>query len=118
MVAQWENERISLFVLPVAQGSITDHGGVFKGIFPWLITRAALYTVQGVPKSGVVPPWKNTFNLMKIMRCLGISLVVGKKSHGLELIQLNSFRKSKSFCAKFVNWQGIYLAPTLCKLMQ
>ena len=71
MKAQWENECISLSVLSVAPGydssvgelmyhsvcsrcgpgSIPGHGGIYKGIFPWLITRASLYTVQGGPKA-------------------------------------------------------------------
>jgi len=37
-IAQWENEWISLSVLPVALGSILSHGKVFQGIFLWLIT--------------------------------------------------------------------------------
>jgi len=37
-------------------GSIPDHGGAFQGIFRWLITCAALYTVEGVSKSVVAPP--------------------------------------------------------------
>ena len=41
---------------PCGPGSIRER--VFQGIFPWLITCASLYTVQGVPKSGVAPPWK------------------------------------------------------------
>ena len=62
MIAQWDSSMgqlsgiaSSLSVLSVAQGSIPDYGGVFQGIFPWLITCAGLYTVQGVPKSGVAP---------------------------------------------------------------
>jgi len=60
MIAQWENDCISLSVLSVARvmiaqwdmhecislhvcllrgpGSIPGHGRVFQGIFPWLIT--------------------------------------------------------------------------------
>jgi len=64
---------------PCGLGSISDHGRIFQGIFPWLITFAALYTVQGVPKSGVAPSWKKAFSLMKIMRWLRISRVYGKK---------------------------------------
>jgi len=43
---------------PCGPGSIPGHGGALQGIFLWLITRAASYTVQGAPKSEVAPPWK------------------------------------------------------------
>ena len=56
MIAQWENESHCL----------SSVARVFQGIFPWLITRAALYTgvrrpkarVTGetVAKIGVAPP--------------------------------------------------------------
>ena len=42
---------------PCDRGAIPDHGGVFQGIFPWLIMCAALYTVQRAPKSGAAPFW-------------------------------------------------------------
>jgi len=39
MIAQWENECISLSVLPVARVKFQcSHGGVFQGIHPWQIT--------------------------------------------------------------------------------
>jgi len=55
--------------------AIPDHGG---GIFPWLITCAAFYTIQGAPTSGVGPSWKKAFSLMITMRCLQISLIYGE----------------------------------------
>jgi len=66
MRGQWDS---SLSVLPVARVQFPTMAEYFKG----------LYTVQGVPKSGVAPPWKKPFSLMKIMRCLRISLVYGKE---------------------------------------
>jgi len=61
MIAQWENECISMSILsmawvmiaqwdssvcpPCGSGSIPNHGEVFEGIFPWLIMRVASYTV-------------------------------------------------------------------------
>jgi len=36
-MAQWENEWISLSVLPVALVQFPANGGVFQGIVPWLI---------------------------------------------------------------------------------
>ena len=38
MIAQWENESISLSVLPVSWLQLPISGGVFRGIFPWLLT--------------------------------------------------------------------------------
>ena len=38
MITQWENGCISLPILPVAPGSIPSQGGIFQGIFRWLIT--------------------------------------------------------------------------------
>jgi len=37
-IAQWANEWISLSVLPVERVQFPGHGGVFRGILPWLIT--------------------------------------------------------------------------------
>jgi len=45
----------SLSVLPVARVQFSLMAEYFSGISPWLITCAALYTVQGVPQSEVVP---------------------------------------------------------------
>jgi len=44
MIAQWDSSLSSLWP------GYPDHGGVFQGIFPWLITCAALYIVQGETK--------------------------------------------------------------------
>jgi len=69
MIAQWDS---SLSIPPVS-----DHGKVIQGIFPGLITRAALYTeYQRVEWR---PLGKKVFSLMKIIRSLQISLVYGKK---------------------------------------
>jgi len=75
MIAQLDS---SLSVLSVARVQFST---VFQGIFPWLITCDALYTVQGVPTSRVARPWKKAFNLMKIMRCQRISLVNGRNTN-------------------------------------
>ena len=62
-------------------GSIPDHGGVFQGIFPWLITDCI---DSGSTKKWSGAPWKKAFSLTKSMRCLRISLAYGKqtKTHG------------------------------------
>ena len=41
---------------------------------------------EGIPKSGVAPPWKKAFSLMKMMRCLRISLVYGKQKTRVRLL--------------------------------
>ena len=53
MIAQWDS---ALSVLPVVRVQFPIMADYFQGIFPWLIPCTALYTVQGVPKSGVAPP--------------------------------------------------------------
>jgi len=37
MIAYWENECISRSCLR-GPGSVPDRGGIFQGIYPWLIT--------------------------------------------------------------------------------
>ena len=59
----------SLCVLPVARVQFPTNE-FFTG---WSNALPSLYTVQGVPKSGVAPPWRKSFSLMKTMRCLRIS---------------------------------------------
>ena len=61
------SEGMNLTICPPrGPGSTPGHGEVFQGIFPWLITRVALYTVwedlkarptaETVAESGVAPP--------------------------------------------------------------
>ena len=57
-----------------AVAGVGVYSGVFQGIFP-----GCAAFVSGVPKSRVAPPWKKAFSLMRVMRCLRISLVCGKK---------------------------------------
>ena len=48
MFTQWENECVSLSVLSVA---LALHWQCISRDYPWLITRAALYTGLGEPKA-------------------------------------------------------------------
>ena len=75
----------SLCVLPVARVQLPT-----KEFFPgWSNVLPSLYTVQGVPKSGVAPPWRKSFSLMKTMRCLRISRDFGKQKTNKSTIELS-----------------------------
>ena len=79
MIAQWDS---SPSVLPAARLQCPTMAQYF-GVFLWLITCAALYTVQRVPQSGVAPPREKGFSLMKIKRSLRSAWFTAKKSSHL-----------------------------------
>jgi len=78
MIAQWDNERLSLSVLPVAWVQFPTMAEYFKGLLPgW--SHVLLCTPFREYQRA---KWclLYAFNLMKIVRCLQTNMVYGKQT--------------------------------------
>jgi len=67
------------------------------GNFPWLTTCLALYTVRGVSKSGVAPPWKKAFSLIRASDAYGSAWsTASKKSEAASKLEWDAWKNPVS----------------------